>query len=144
MQLNRIEDNRDSFAKLRRSECIVLARANGLKPPEFDENMPGQLMQKILRAKGISIRNVPHRPIGSTNTDRANPKAVLADAQRPPPQEPTVVEQNYEDALEQQWKAATVDYTTMHMHEIRKIAKDAGITVDRKSTKAQIIEMLNG
>lgn len=52
MQLNRIDDPRDIFEKMRRYPLVRFAHEHGQK--DISETMPAQLIRNLLRSRGLS------------------------------------------------------------------------------------------
>lgn len=153
MQLNRIDDPRDSLSKARRSELIAYARANGVK--EIDPNMPAILMREILRGKGLTRIKIPNRPLGAIGQTGALPDHPLTSG----------VEADATADLARQWaqqsapapaapaaapatSARDKPLADMGINELRKVCQDLGIKLGRtdnmKSMREHIEAHRNG
>lgn len=135
MQLNRIDDPRDSLAKARRSELVIFARQNNVK--DIDPNMPADLIRHKLRTMGLTRIQIPTRILGQPNQPHGNARVSASNA----PVIPTSgVEIGAMADLERQWrqesaapapKAEAPSLKNMGINELRSLGKSMGIKFER-------------
>lgn len=130
LQLKKIEDPRDGYAKLRRKECEILAKQHGV---DCEPGVPAMVMQRRLRAAHIPIPQfVAGRVLG-------------APVNNPPPPD---VEAGHEtgtdpvDLLEKSWKQDSLE--VMSIAALRGMARSKGLTLTRTDKKTDIIAKIRG
>ena len=146
LMLQKIQDPRDPLQKARRSELVAFAKRKGIE--DIDENMPAELMRKILRGKGINqLDHAPTQVLGSTQDRRGR--------EVPEPTQENTREVSAEADLERQWREhqervkqeqaermAARGPRDMTIQELRKQVKAHGLKNDRNESRADIIKRL--
>lgn len=165
LQLHRIQDPRDSLERARRSELVEFAKKKGIS--EIVPEMPAILMRKILRSRGMTDIRIEPRQLGEMTRTKINAKVSTAKPVKDRTGEPPkIVEVDAEADLLRQWKveqtapAATeaaaprkprarkekgptpTDPKLMHMSDLRRHAKEKGVSITFKMKKAEILQML--
>lgn len=167
LQLHRIQDPRDSLERARRSELVEFAKKKGIS--EIVPEMPAILMRKILRSRGMTDIRIEPRQLGEMTRTKINAKVSTAKPAKDRTGEPQkIVEVDAEADLLRQWKVeqttpaaseaasaaprkprarkekglTPTDPKLMHMSDLRRHAKEKGVSITFKMKKADILQML--
>lgn len=125
LQLRKIDDPRDAYAKLRRKECETLMKENGL---EWAPSMPALLMQRMLRASHAPLPDqVRRRTLGEPVNGGPGP-----DVEVEKPDETDALAH-----LQNEWKRDNLE--SMAMSDLRAKAKELGVALSRTDKKPDII-----
>lgn len=109
-----LEDHRGSLARLRRPVLSAILKANNVPHTPDD---PATIMRDLIAAKGIAYEGFNYEKYQEERQSKIDP-----------PQDPIM----------------GVDYSLMAMHQLKKLAKEAGIVIRPTEKKTEIIEKLSG
>lgn len=138
MEPSRIDDPRDGWARARRREVFRYAQELGFK--DIVEQMPKDLMVRLLKSRGAAQPKVPLRPLGQERpTDSHHINSAQAET----------TEIDADELLAQEWAAQQKpDIANMSFNDMRAELKAAGVKLDRKwrmdDVRAQLEKLRHG
>ena len=147
MDSYKIEDPRDPWQRARRME--VVRYAHELGHSDIVEQMPKDLMVRILRSRGVPAPSVPPRPIGNVNP-RSGDTSLTSHHYSGPVSEPAqeTVTVSAEEILARDWAAHKEAQAAQPVEpsfiQLRQACKAKGIKYLRTDKAAQLKARLRG
>jgi hypothetical protein len=136
---NKLLDPRGPWARARRIELIRYAAELGIQ--EISEEMPKEVIVKILQSRGIQPPSVPPRFVGALADSRSgdtSPTSHHYNGSQVPKIAERAVEINADDLALQEWKKSREKPKELTFNEMRAELKASGVKLDRRWRMAEV------